>query len=28
MSSFAVGVDIIELQRVAAALKRHGGRFL
>jgi len=28
MSSFAVGVDIIELQRVAAALKRHDGRFL
>ena len=28
MSSFAVGVDIIELERVAAALKRHGGRFL
>jgi holo-[acyl-carrier protein] synthase len=27
MSSFAVGVDIIELERVAAALKRHGGRF-
>jgi holo-[acyl-carrier protein] synthase len=28
MSSFAVGVDIIELERVAAALKRHGGRFV
>jgi holo-[acyl-carrier protein] synthase len=28
MSSFAVGVDIIELERVAAALKRHDGRFL
>ena len=28
MSSFAVGVDIIELDRVAAALKRHDGRFL
>ena len=28
MSSFAVGVDIIELDRVAAALKRHGRRFL
>ncbi len=28
MSSFAVGVDIIELGRVAAALRRHGGRFL
>ena len=28
MASFAVGVDIIELERVAAALKRHDGRFL
>jgi holo-[acyl-carrier protein] synthase len=28
MSSYAVGVDIIELDRVAAALERHGQRFV
>ncbi|MGQ9572391.1 MAG: holo-ACP synthase [Dehalococcoidia bacterium] len=28
MSPYAVGIDIIELERVAAALKRHGQRFL
>jgi holo-[acyl-carrier protein] synthase len=28
MSSYAVGVDIIELERVAAAVERHGQRFI
>ncbi len=28
MSSYAVGVDIIELDRVAAAVERHGQRFI
>jgi len=28
MGSYAVGVDIIELERVAAALEQHGQRFL
>lgn len=28
MGSYAVGIDIVELQRVAAALARHGQRFI
>jgi holo-[acyl-carrier protein] synthase len=28
MSSYAVGIDIVELERVAAALERHGQRFI
>jgi len=28
MGSYAVGIDIVELERVAAALKRHGQRFI
>ncbi len=28
MSPYAVGIDIVELQRVAAALERHGPRFI
>jgi len=28
MSPYAVGIDIVELERVAAALKRHGQRFI
>jgi len=28
MGSYAVGIDIVELERVAAALERHGQRFI
>jgi holo-[acyl-carrier protein] synthase len=28
MSSYAVGIDIVELERVAAALEHHGQRFI
>ena len=28
MGSYAVGIDIVELKRVAAALERHGQRFI
>ena len=28
MGSYAVGIDIVELERVAAALERHGRRFI
>jgi len=28
MSPYAVGIDIVELERVAAALERHGQRFI